>query len=98
MTIFEADKIVCCVRRVNPKTNKQTTVKPVYNGHPKSDYFQNFKTGGCLMQAKSNAESSYRSFLHYFQPALSNHLHLYQFIPVQRVAALDRFYSIVRAL
>ena len=53
-------------------------VKPVYNGHPKCYYFQNVKTGGYLMQDKSNAESSYRSFLHYFQPALSNHLHLYK--------------------
>ena len=41
-----------------------------------------YKTGDCLTQAESYAESSYRSFLHYFQSAFSNHLHLYQFIPV----------------
>jgi hypothetical protein len=46
------------------------------------------------MQAKSNSESSYRSFLHYFHPALSNYLLLYQTITVLRVTALHRFYCI----
>ena len=33
-----------------------------------------FKTGGCLLVHESNAESSCRSSLCYFQSAISNHL------------------------
>ena len=44
------------------------------------------------MQAESNAESSYRSFLHYFQPALSSHLFNSSKIVAFWVAVIDRFY------
>jgi hypothetical protein len=50
------------------------------------------------MQAESNAESSYRSFLHYFHPTLSDHLSLYKSVPLQRVTALERFYCIYKTI
>jgi len=36
-------------------------------------YFRNFTTGGRLMQAELNVESSYRNFQHFYHPALTHY-------------------------
>ena len=51
-----------------------STVKTVLSNHIKQDIFLAFQTGGCLLLHESSAESSRRSFLHYFHAAISNHL------------------------
>ena len=42
--------------------------------HIKQDIFLAFQIGGCLFVHESSAESSCRSFLHYFYAQISNHL------------------------
>ena len=50
------------------------TVKPVFSDNIKRDIFLAFQTGGYLLLHENSAESSYVSFLHYFHPAISNHM------------------------
>ena len=37
--------------------------------------WKSLKTGSCLLMNESSAESSCRSFLHYFRAAINNHLY-----------------------
>ena len=52
----------------------QHTVKPVLSDHIKQNIFLAFQTGGCLLLHESSAESSCRSFLHFFHSVISSHL------------------------
>ena len=51
---------------------KACTIKPVSSNHIQQNKFWAFQTGGCLLLYESSAESSCRSFLHYFHTAKSN--------------------------
>jgi len=48
---------------------RKGTVKPFYSGN----YLNRHVADCCLMQDKSNAESSCRGLMHYFKPVLSSH-------------------------
>ena len=54
------------------KSREACTVKPVLSDHMKQDIFLAFQIDGYLLLHENSAESSYRSFLHYFYSAISN--------------------------
>ena len=67
-----------------------STVKPVLSDHIKQDTCLAFQTGCYLLLHESNAESSCRSFLHYFHSAISNHLSIAISMSPEWMVAINR--------